>query len=148
MSLTNLPTYAICSLFKLPPPRVPHLSLLLSALTILLVFRLPIDPSITLLLSFGMLCLRNFVFTILVTTAIGLHHLMSCCLLVYFTKSLNPISFLNLFLHSLSAIWTDLLVLTLALFIFLHSHFHYSFIFSSSFHSLLSCFTDKLQQCH
>ena len=100
----------------------------ISALTILLVFTLPIDPSIILLLSCGMLYLRNFVFTILVTQAIGLHHLMSYCLLFYFTKSLNPISFLILFLHSLSAIWTDLLVLTLALFIFIHSHFHYSFI--------------------
>ena len=56
---------------------------------------------------------------------------MSYCLLFYFTKSLNPISFLIIFLHSLSAIWTDLLVLTLALFIFIHSHFHYSFIFIS-----------------
>jgi hypothetical protein len=61
----------------------------------------------------------------------SIHHLMSYCLLFYFTKSLNPISFLILFLHSLSAIWTDLLVLTLALFIFIHSHFHYSFIFIS-----------------
>ena len=56
---------------------------------------------------------------------------MSDCLLFYFTKIFYPISFLILFFHSLSAIWTDLLVLTLALFIFLHSHFHYSLIFIS-----------------
>ena len=56
---------------------------------------------------------------------------MSYCLLFYFTKSLNPISFLILFLHSLSAIWTDLLVLTLALFIFSRRLIHYSFIFIS-----------------
>ena len=46
-------------------------------------------------------------------------------------ESLNPISFLILFLHSMSAIWTNLLVLIMALFIFIHSHFHYSFIFIS-----------------
>ena len=62
----------------------------------------------------------------------SIHHLMSYCLLFYFTKSLNPIFFLFLFLHSLSAIWTNLLVLTLTLFIFIHNHFHY--IHSSSFH--------------
>jgi hypothetical protein len=44
---------------------------------------------------------------------------------------LNPISFLIIFLHSLSAMWTNLLILTLALLVFIHSHFHYSLIFIS-----------------
>ena len=49
VSITNLPTYAICSLFKLPPMRSSSvITLNLSALAILLVFRLPIDPSIIL----------------------------------------------------------------------------------------------------
>jgi hypothetical protein len=74
-----------------------------------------------------MLYLSNLVFTILVTFL----HLSFCCLLFYFTKSLNPIFFLILVLHSLSVLWTGLLVLTLALFVFTHSHFHYSFIFIS-----------------
>jgi hypothetical protein len=102
----------------------------LKRLTILLAFKLPQDPSIILILSCGMLYLRNFISTLLVTYAIGLH-LMSYCLLFCATNSLNPISFLIPILHSLSAIWTDLLLLTLALFIFIHSHFHYLFLFIS-----------------
>jgi hypothetical protein len=59
--ISNKPTYVICLLFKLPPPPVLRLSLLLYALTILLVFKLPINPSVILLLFCGMFYLRNFI---------------------------------------------------------------------------------------
>jgi hypothetical protein len=62
--ISNKPTYLRNMLTiqttSSPPPPVLHLSLLLNALTIRLVFKLPIDPSIILLLSCGMLYLRNF----------------------------------------------------------------------------------------